>query len=61
LIVLLHMFRKDTGELPRREIELAKQRWVDFKERMDAQAATAATGSRPRRPVTPGCIIYQNW
>ena len=37
LIVLLHMFRKDTAKLPRREIEIATQRWEDFKERMDAQ------------------------
>lgn len=37
LIVLLHMFRKDTAKLPQREIEIATQRWEDFKERMDAQ------------------------
>ena len=37
LIVLLHMFRKDTAQLPQREIELAKQRWADFRERMDAE------------------------
>jgi phage-related protein len=36
LIVLLHMFRKDTGTLPQREIEIARRRWADFKERMDA-------------------------
>lgn len=36
LIVLLHMFRKDTVKLPEREIELATQRWEDFKKRMDA-------------------------
>lgn len=37
LIVLLHMFRKDTATLPQREIQIATQRWEDFKERMDAQ------------------------
>jgi phage-related protein len=37
LVVLLHMFRKDTGKLSQREIEIAKQRWTDFKERMDAE------------------------
>lgn len=37
LIVLLHMFRKDTGKLPEREIEIGRQRWADFKERMDAE------------------------
>lgn len=37
LIVLLHMFRKDTAKLPQREIEIATQRWDDFKDRMDAQ------------------------
>jgi phage-related protein len=37
LVILLHMFRKDTGKLPSREIEIARQRWADFKERMDAE------------------------
>jgi phage-related protein len=36
LVVLLHMFRKDTGKLPSREIDTAKQRWDDFKDRLDA-------------------------
>jgi phage-related protein len=31
------MFRKDTGRLPPRDIEIAKQRWADFKTRMDAE------------------------
>jgi phage-related protein len=31
------MFRKDTGKLPEREIEIGRQRWADFKERMDAE------------------------
>ena len=37
LIPLLHMFRKDTGKLSEREIDIAKQRWGDFKKRMDAE------------------------
>src|SRR2546427_9944413 len=37
LIVLLHMFRKDTGKIPASEIDIAKARWEDFKARMDAE------------------------
>ena len=36
LIVLLHIFRKDTGRVPQAEIEVAKARWRDFRARMDA-------------------------
>lgn len=36
LIVLLHAFAKTSAKIPRREIETAMRRWVDFKERMDA-------------------------
>lgn len=35
LIVLIHAFRKDTGSVPLGEIEIAAQRWNDFKRRMD--------------------------
>ena len=38
LIVLLHIFRKDTGKIPQRETDLAKERWDDFKARMDADS-----------------------
>ncbi len=41
LIVLLHIFEKDTDKLPDRDRELAAGRFADFKSRMD---------SRPRRP-----------
>ena len=41
LILLLHVFAKRSAKLPRREIEIARKRWVDFKARMDAA---------PRRP-----------
>jgi phage-related protein len=46
LIVLLHIFRKDTGKIPQGEIDLAKKRWDDFKARMDAD--------RRRRPRAGG-------
>lgn len=36
LFILLHMFRKDTGKIRTAEIQIAKQRWDHFKERMDA-------------------------
>lgn len=36
LLVLLHIFRKDTGAIPRAEIEVAQDRWADFKARIDA-------------------------
>jgi phage-related protein len=41
LIVLLHVFPKRTGKLPKAEIMIAEERWADFKARMDA---------RPRKP-----------
>ena len=41
LLVLLHAFRKTTGKIPPSEIELARECFDDFRERMDA---------RPRRP-----------
>jgi len=37
LFVLLHMIRKTSGAVPRAEIEVAKQRWRDFKGRMNAE------------------------
>jgi phage-related protein len=40
LFVLLHILRKDTGKLPRGDVELAKKRWADFKQRMDAERRT---------------------
>ncbi len=41
LIVLLHIFRKKTKKAPEAEIRVARDRWEDFKRRMDAV---------PRRP-----------
>lgn len=37
LFILLNIFRKDTGKVPRVEIDAAEARWKDFKARMDAQ------------------------
>jgi phage-related protein len=37
LIVLLHMVRKDTGKLREADIAVAEARWVEFKQRMDAE------------------------
>jgi phage-related protein len=35
LVVLLHVFRKDTGKIPSAEIKVAQDRWSDFTTRMD--------------------------
>ena len=35
--VLLHIFEKDTRQLPEAEIELAERRFADFKARMNAE------------------------
>jgi len=37
LLVLLHMMRKTSRAVPRAEIEIAKERWRDFKDRMEAK------------------------
>jgi phage-related protein len=37
LVVLLHIFEKDTAKLPARDRELAVKRFEDFKARMDAE------------------------
>ncbi|MDA8069954.1 MAG: type II toxin-antitoxin system RelE/ParE family toxin [Actinomycetota bacterium] len=41
LVVLLHVFEKNTGAIPPQDIAIAKSRFDDFKARMDA---------KPRRP-----------
>lgn len=35
LFVLLHVIRKDSRAIPRRDVELAERRWRDFVEKMD--------------------------
>jgi phage-related protein len=37
LFVLLHMFRKNTGRVPEAELQIVRERWDDFRERMDAE------------------------
>lgn len=41
LIVLLHVFRKKTRKIPEAEVRVARDRWEDFRKRMQAA---------PRRP-----------
>jgi phage-related protein len=36
-LVVLHMFRKDIGRIPEREVRAADERWKDFRARMDAE------------------------
>lgn len=38
---------KDTGKVPEAELRVARERWDDFKARMDAEAASAAASRRP--------------
>ncbi len=48
--VLLHMIRKTSKTVPRAEIEIAKERWEDFKDRMEARPRKrqrAAGGDAP--------------
>lgn len=46
IIVLLHIFRKDTGRVAEADKQIALDRWEDFKDRMDAE--------RRRRPRAAG-------
>jgi phage-related protein len=45
LILLLHIFRKDSWRIPPAEIQIAQDRWEDFKEQ-DGCRSTDATTSR---------------
>ncbi len=50
LIVLLHIFRKDTGQVPEREIAIARGRFEDFRARMNPprrRPPRAAGGDAP--------------
>ena len=52
LVVLLHIFEKNTDKLPARERQLATRRFADFKARMDAERRVpprAAGRDAPRR------------
>jgi phage-related protein len=35
LIILLHIFRKDSGRIPPSEVRIANERWADFTARMN--------------------------
>jgi len=51
LLILLHLIRKTTGRVPKRDIVTVKARWADFKRRMDAAKRTpprAAGHDAPR-------------
>jgi phage-related protein len=61
LMVLLHAIEKDTGAVPRPDIELARQRMADFKNRMNAsrrRAPRAAGRDAPTRHPLPS--TYQD-
>jgi phage-related protein len=50
LFILLHALRKNSRKLPQADIEIAKERWLDFKKRMDGEPRTpprAAGGDAP--------------
>lgn len=53
LVVLLHAFAKRSAKIPEREIHIARDRWDDFKARMEADprvplALQAETHPEPR-------------
>jgi phage-related protein len=50
LVVLLHALEKDTGAVPRSDIELAKQRMADFKRRMNAPRRRPPRGAGKDAP-----------
>jgi phage-related protein len=53
LVVLLHIFRKDTGSISLSEIEIARNRWEDFKARMDAEKRVPPRAAGPRTRLEP--------
>jgi hypothetical protein len=62
LVLLLHALEKDTGAVPRSDIELAKQRMADFKARMNAarrRPPRAAGKDAPPRS-RPVATTYQD-
>ena len=60
LVILLHMFRKDTGKLPPREIEIG-QRALDRLQTADGrQTPPASACRRSRRTLTPPLPILIN-
>lgn len=49
-LILLHALRKTTKRLPEGDIELAKQRWEDFKARMDGKPRVPPSAVGHRAP-----------
>ena len=37
LVILLHIFEKHDGPVPEREKQIARDRWNDFRKRLDAE------------------------
>lgn len=48
--LLLHIFRKDTAAVPQADKDVARKRWADFKERMDAAPRASPTPVGKRAP-----------
>lgn len=61
LVVLLHAIEKDTGAVPASDIEQARQRMADFKERMDAvQRRPPRAAGRDAPANRPASQTYQD-
>jgi phage-related protein len=62
LVVLLHALEKDTGAVPRSDIELAMQRMADFKRRMNApqRKPPRAAGKDAPPSTRPVASTYQD-
>jgi phage-related protein len=64
LVVLLHIFEKETEKLPPREREIAVKRFADFKARMDAEPRRrprAAGRDAPPRTRSCSCASSARW
>jgi phage-related protein len=61
LVVLLHAIEKDTGAVPRPDIELARQRMADFKSRMNASRRRPPRAAGRDAPTSrPPSSTYQD-
>lgn len=56
LIVLLHLFEKNTGAVPARDVEKAKKRMADFQDRMNTRRRPPRAAGRdaPPKSRVPG-------
>jgi phage-related protein/ribosome-binding protein aMBF1 (putative translation factor) len=57
LIVLLHVIEKDTGAIPRSDIQLAKRRMTDLQGRMDATRRTPPRAAGNDAPPRAGPAV----